>query len=377
MTPPRLTQEEREQIYEHRIRPDVLAGAMASKSPVAMFVAGQPGSGVPSAAATLRRELTKSTGAVVHLSEDRLRAYHPAWQVGADVGTGLLRAGAIQPEVTYWFDRIVQEAQSQRLHLLVEDELRDPRSVQKAAAALRKDLYVVQAVFVSTNRDESTLSVMAQYDLFRERGLPSRFVSAQEHDVALGNVRVAIGLLEDRRAVDGVRVIDRNASQFYENRLIDGEWLRAPRAQASLDIVRDKARPPRELVKLAMRWETLAQRLAHDPAVPRDVASQVLIWRNEAAARCEATPATAQMLQWAREGAAFRIMDRFEFEREFPHHGRAVKSLGAAIIEAEKYDATEGARFLASARENIAQRIERGDMARIAAREKAQEPPTR
>lgn len=368
MTPPRLTQEEREQIYERRIRPDVLAGAIASKSPVAMLVAGQPGSGVPTAAATLRGELTKSTGAVVQLSEDRLRAYHPFWRVG----TGLLRAGAIQAEVTYWFDRTVQDSQSHRLHLLVEDELRDPRSLQKVAAALRKDLYVVQAVFVSTNRDESRLSVMAHYDLSRERGLPSRFVSAQEHDEALGNVRVALGLLEDRRAVDGVRVIDRNASQFYENRLVDGEWLRSPRAQASLDILRDKARPPKDIVKLAMRWETLAQRLAHDPDVPRDVASQVLMWRNEAAAHCASTPVTAQMLQWAREGAAFRIMDRFEFEREFPHHGRAVKSLGAAVIEAEKYDATESARFLASARENIAQRIERGDMARIAAREKAQ-----
>ena len=83
------------------------------------------------------------------------------------------------------------------------------------------------------------------------------------------------------------------------------------------------------------------------------------------------------MLQWAHEGAAFRVMDRFEFEREFPHHARAVKSLGAAVIEAEKYHPTEGARFLASARENIAQRIERGDMARIAAREKAPDPPAR
>ncbi|RZL85957.1 MAG: hypothetical protein EOP82_31655, partial [Variovorax sp.] len=312
MKSPRLTNEERDQIYERRIRPDVLTGAMAAKSPAAMIVAGQPGAGVPSAAATLRQDLTKTTGAVVALSEDRLRAYHPQWCASAGAGSDLLRAGAIQPEISYWFDRILQDAQRHRFHLLVEDEVRDPRSVHKVAVALRKDLYVVQAVFVSANRDESTLSVMARYDLLRERGLPSRFVSAQEHDVALANVRVAIGLLEDRRAVDGIRVIDRNASQFYENRLADGEWLRAPRAQASLDVLRDKARPPKDLVKFAMRWETLAQRLAHDPAVPRDVASQALMWRNEAIARCERMPATAQMLQWAREGAAFRVMDRFE-----------------------------------------------------------------
>jgi hypothetical protein len=79
----------------------------------------------------------------------------------------------------------------------------------------------------------------------------------------------------------------------------------------------------------------------------------------------------------AREGAAFRTMDRFEFEKEFPHHARAVRSLGMAIIEAEKYFDKDGARLLFHARENIAQRIERGDMARIAAREKTQEPPTR
>jgi hypothetical protein len=83
------------------------------------------------------------------------------------------------------------------------------------------------------------------------------------------------------------------------------------------------------------------------------------------------------MLQWSREAGAFRVMDRFDFEKEFPHHSRAVKSLGLAYIEAEKYEREEGERLIYHARENIAQRIERGDMARIAAREKTQEPPTR
>ena len=381
MSPSRLTHEQREHIYERRIGPDVLAGAMASRTPVAMLVAGQPGAGVQAAAAILHRDLAKTAGGVVQLSEARLRAYHPHWR--SEITQDVLRAHTIQPEITYWFDRIVQDAQRHRFHLMVEDELLDPRAAHKLALALRKDLYAVQAVFVSTQRDESTLSVMGQFDRLRDRGLPARFVSAQEHDIGFANVRVAMGLLEDRRSVDGIRLVDRNASHFYENRLDEaGEWKKAPRAQASLDVLRDKARPPKEQVKLAMRWETLTQRLVHDPELSREVASQALVWRNEAAARCEAVPATAQMLQWAREGAAFRVMDRFDFEKEFPHHGRAVAALGAAVIEAEKYDAKESARFLASARENIAQRIERGDMARIAAREKAmeqksKEPPTR
>lgn len=107
------------------------------------------------------------------------------------------------------------------------------------------------------------------------------------------------------------------------------------------------------------------------------MASQTLTWRNEAVARCERDPAAAQMLQWAREAGAFRAMNRFEFEKEFPHHARAVASLGLAVIEAEKYGGEEAKRLLFHARENIAQRIERGDMARIAAREKAQEQKSR
>jgi hypothetical protein len=371
----RLTADEREQIYERRIRQDILAGALPSRSPVAMFVAGQPGAGVSSAAALLRRELRKTAGPAVSVSAQRLLAYHPGWRDAAEHPGG--STTTVQGDVNHWFDRIVQDARKQRLHLLIEDELQDAKAIHRLAVALRKDAYVVQAVFVGTNPDESRISVMAGYDIWRERGLPPNFVSTQEHDAALANVRIAIGLLEDRRAVDGLRVIDRGGSQLYENRLAVGEWIRAPRAQATLDIERDRVRPPKDVVKFAMRWETLVQRLVHDAAVSRDIASQALAWRNDAVARCEATPATAQMLQWAREGAAFRTMDRFEFEKEFPHHARAVKSLGMAVLEAEKYSDEEGARLLFHARENIAQRIERGDMARIAARERTQEPPTR
>ena len=79
------------------------------------------------------------------------------------------------------------------------------------------------------------------------------------------------------------------------------------------------------------------------------------------------------MLQWAREAGAFRVMNRFEFEKEFPHHARAVATLGVAAFEAERYPPEEAKRLMFHARENIAQRIERGEMARIAARQKAQE----
>ena len=94
-----------------------------------------------------------------------------------------------------------------------------------------------------------------------------------------------MGALEHRRAVDGLRVIRHDGSQIYESRLVEGDLNRPARAVETLDVLHDKPRSPRELVQFAMRWETLVQRLASDPAVPRDIASQTLTWRNEAIER--------------------------------------------------------------------------------------------
>ena len=373
MTPTdRLSASARDRLYEQRGRPDLFAGIAASPQPVAMLVAGQPGAGVPVAAALLRRELLKTAGPAIHLSIERLTAYHPAGRADSAVDFP-----AIQPDIVHWLGRAIEDARARRLHMVIEDELEDAGSMPRLAAALRKDAYVVQAVFVSTHPDLSRIALMARYDRWRSRGLPTPFISAAAHDAALANVRHVMGHLEDRRAVDGLRIIDAKGAQFYENRLTRGEWLRTPRAQTTLDAERDRTPAPRELVQTAMRWETLVRRLVQDPEVPRDVASEVLRWRDEAVARCEAIPAAAPMLQWAREGAAFRVMERNEFVKEFPHHARAVQSLGLAMLESEKYQDYEATRLVLHARENIAQRIERGDMARIAAKEKPTDPPTR
>ncbi|MDM0030395.1 zeta toxin family protein [Variovorax saccharolyticus] len=368
----RLTASERDQLYERRVRPDLFAGIPASPSPVAMFVVGQPGAGVPVAAALLRRELRKTAGPAIHVSPARLGAYHPANRAS----TGF-EIPAIQPDILHWLDRAIDDARQQRVHAVIEDELEDPRSIPRMVFALRKGAYAVQAVFVSTPPELSRLRLAALYDRRRSCGLPTPFVSGLAHDAALAHLRPVVGQLEDHRAVDGLRIIDAQGAQFYENRLAEGDWARTARARAALDVEGDRPRSPKDLVQIAMRWETLVRRLVQDPEAPRDVASEVLRWRDQAVAQCEALPVAAQMLQWAREAAAFRTMERHEFERAFPHHARAVQSLGLAMRESEKYQEHEATGLVRHARENIALRIERGDMARIAARARQTDPPSR
>ena len=333
--PSAVSERDLRRLYDRCVAPDLLAGAQAAEQPVAMIVAGQPGAGVSYATVQLRRQLTQSVATAVHVSMDRLRAYHPLWAAGGDIPP--VAADRVASDCKTWLGRLMEEIQKKRLNLVAEIETVDVKAMPKLAAELRHSGYVVQAVFVATPREESRLAMVAGYEMRRRAGLAVEQPSAQNHELAFGNVRALLGAMEHRRAADGLRVIGQDGAQIYESRVVDGDINRLPRAQETLDVLLDKPRSPKELVQFAMRWETLVQRLANDPGVPRDVASQTLTWRNEAVARCERDPAAAQMLQWAREAGAFRVMNRFEFEKEFPHHARAVSSLGLAVVEAEKY----------------------------------------
>lgn len=219
-----------------------------------------------------------------------------------------------------------------------------------------------------SRRKRSTYRITARVGLWRSDNLAPDWVTGEQHDKALDALRATLAGFEEGRNVDGLRPITPAGRQLFENRWAGSDWIRVPRAAAVLDKEASRALPDKDAVQLAMCWEAVCRTVVNDPGVLREVTSQVLRWRNDVIAQCEASAPQAQMLRWACEGAAFREMDRFAFEAAFPHHARAAEMTGAAVIEAEKHEAVEAQRFLSNARENIAQRIECGDMARIAAR---------
>lgn len=369
---PAPSERELRRLFDRCVAPDLLIGVQLSHRPVAMIIAGQPGAGLTFATVNLRKQLQETvTTAPAHVSLNRLRAYHPLWAPGGELSPAA--AARVADNCQVWFDRFVAEVQKRRLNLIAEIETTDLEAVPRLAIDLHHSGYVVQAVFVATSREQSRLAVLARYEMRRRAGLGAEAPSIQAHDHAFDNVANVLGRLEHERLVDGLRVIGHDGAHLYESRVIGGKLNRVPRAAESMGVQQDKAPSSKELAQYAMRWETLVQRLANDPSVPREIASQTLQWRNAAVARCEQDPAAAQMLQWAREAGAFRVMNRYEFLREFPHHERAFVTLGIAAEESERYPTEEAKRLMFHARENIAQRIERGDMARIAARQKAQD----
>lgn len=378
------SERELRRLYDRCVVTDLAANAQPANQPVAMIITGQPGAGLTFATVQLRQQLLETVSSAAHVSMNRLRAYHPLWARGGDMAPEA--SAQVAGACATWFNRLTKDAQKQRFNLIAEMETTEIESVPALASDLRRNGYVVQAVFVATSRDESRIAMMARYEMRRRQGLGVEPPSSPAHDFAFDNVVSVLGRMEFDRSVDGLRVIANTGDHIYESRLVGDKWDRLPRAAATLSSLLDKEPSAKEMVRTAMRWETLVQRLGTDSTVPREVASQVLKWRNDAVARCEQEPATTQALQWAREAGAFRVMNRFEFLKEFPHQERAVQALGIAATEAERFPKEQAQRLVVHARENIAQRIERGDMARIAARQKnletktrspAVEPPTR
>lgn len=367
-----LSEDDLVRLYSRRIRPDVLDGAARSTAPTAVLVGGQAGSGTALAVAQVRAHMAATTGPTVLLSAEQLRQYHPHWRTEAPHHPHA--AAEIRSDVGRWLTMLSADAIASGAHIVYETSMRDPQSTLALAGVLKNAGYAVAAVILAADADQSRQATVARYDVARSIGDLPRFVAASDHDAGYSGAREALGRLENARALDRVQVVTPDGRQLYANELVGGEWARPANATAVLDDFRERRLTARELADSALRWQTLVQRVATDAAVPREVAAQVVAWRNDAVARAEHDPQARELLEWGREAEAFRTMERFKFQRDFPLHAKAVERLDEAIRFAEKNfaDAAEREAFVNQARNRLAERIAEGRYSTA-----ARTPPTR
>jgi hypothetical protein len=322
-------------------------------------VAGQPGAGKTFAAQRVRAHLDPTIGASVLISSRQLRSYHPAWRDGGQSTA----SQDIESAVGVWYARLVSDVIEQRVNALFESTVREPNAALTLAMRLKAAGYDTAAVFLATDRDQSRQATVAHYDLAMTVGVPPRFVSGAAHDTAYDQLRTSLERLEANTAVQRVQLVVRDGRQLYANELDgQGKWARETKAAAVLDDFRDRRLTSSELASSALRWLTLAQRLSTNPAVPRDVASQAIAWRNEAVARAEGDPHAAKQLAWGREAEAFRTLPPQQFQAEFPHLTKALEKLDEAVKYADTQfaHAEDRSRFVEQARSRLAERIAEG-----------------
>jgi hypothetical protein len=240
--------------------------------------------------------------------------------------------------------------------------MRQSQAALALITQMKNASYEVAAVVLASDRDQSRQATLTHFDLARAAGDVPRFIPAAYHDEAYDRLRESLARIEAERTVDRIQVVARDGRELYANQRDGEHWVREPRAAYVLHDFRERPLTARELAESALRWQTLAQRLASDPTVPREVASQAITWRNEATAKAQADPEANRLLAWGREAEAFRTMNRHQFLREFPQHAKAVERLEQAIGYAEKTIdvVSDRDRFVAQARERIAERIAEG-----------------
>ncbi len=357
-----LSDDQRDRLYFRRIRPDLLDDRERSFTPTAVLVAGQPGAGRSCAAARVQTRLASTAGASVLISGDTLRAYHPHGAVGPSA-TSNDEAG-VRDVLSHWYARLAVEAIARSVNIVFETRLREPQAAVELAHRLKGAGYAFEAVLLATDRDSSRQAALARYDIGRAADGVARLAPAIHHDAAYAQLRVSLARLEAERAVDRLQLLARDGRQLYANQTDGGRWLREPTAVAALDGFRERRLTARELADSVLRWQTLAARLGADADLPRELASQLLAWRDEAVDRAAHDPEARRILTRAQEAMAFRTMNRFAFAHAYPQHAKAVERLDEAIRYAEETFglAADRERFIAQARERIAERIAEGQL---------------
>jgi hypothetical protein len=356
----RLSEIEADRIYSRRIRPDFLDDVGRSSQPTAVLVGGQPGAAKSYVTAQVRAHLATTVGPSVVVSGDELRQYHPHWRARGHLDSQV--TPDTQADVGRWYARLTIDAIANGVNLVFVTSMRQPQAALALATRLKSTGYEVAAVVLASDRDQSRQATLTLYDLGRSAGDAPRFVPAAYHDDAYDRLRESLARIEAERTVDRVQLVARDGRQLYANQSDGERWLREPKATYVLDDFRERRLTARELADSALRWRTLVQRLASDPTVPREVASQAITWRNEATAKAEGDPEAKQLLAWGQEAESFKTMNRHQFLREFPQHAKAVERLEEAISYAEKTfeDTANRERFIAQARDRLAERIAEG-----------------
>ncbi|MFG2887592.1 zeta toxin family protein [Streptomyces sp. NPDC048297] len=271
--------------------PKATAGAVAQEHPVAVFVAGQAGSGKTLVMDLVHAALA-SRGGAVRVERDAYKAVHPQYAgfLKEDVRTAGVR---VRPETYRWQAELEAHARAHRYDVVAEEALGAPAAFRAAVAAYRRAGYRIEFVALAVPEAVSQLGVLDRYLRLAEEGR-ARYVSWDNHDACAGALAVVLADIEAGDLADRVVVVRRGADVLYVNeRAPGGRWARPPGAREALLAERARKWTPAETGAFR-RQLAEADRRAYDPRLPKDWALAVRRDAERAAALAEPVRRIAQ-----------------------------------------------------------------------------------
>ncbi|PRA80168.1 hypothetical protein CQ054_21255 [Ochrobactrum sp. MYb29] len=254
----RLSAEVNETIFRNLVvRRELPRNAEPLEKPVIILVGGQPGAGKTSLVTSGVSDLSHR-GATVQIVGDNLRSYHPRYDA-FQKNDPTLQSQLTHHDVGRWTDKLIIEAASCRLNIVVETTMRSPEAVAFIAQQARVAGYRVETRIVAVNERESWQGCLNRFEQMHSEGNAACIPPKEHHDNAVIGLVDTIRHLEDKKLVDVVQVRLRNGDIIFDNQLVDGVWLKPVGAAAALVEERNRIRTPEELELFSTRWQAVLQ----------------------------------------------------------------------------------------------------------------------
>ncbi|WP_420310416.1 zeta toxin family protein [Streptomyces sp. YS-B37] len=233
-----LTEERHRDLLVTTILPVVTRAATAQTSPVAVFVAGQPGVGKSTFADLVHHALAHRGGAVRIGSDDYKRAHpcYPALLAVDDRSAGV----RIRPDTRRWQAEVEDYTRRHRLDAVIETALADPEEARTTVGAYRYAGHRVELAVLAVPEALSSLAVLRRYLRQVRATGAGRYVSAQNHDHCSRALPEVLRVIEAEQLANLVTVIGANGIRYLNRLAPNGSWSRPPRAAQALSAERTR-----------------------------------------------------------------------------------------------------------------------------------------
>lgn len=255
----KLPADQHEQIYS-KIAREYLPRATPQEVPVAIITGGQPGSGKSGIAHAAKREL-QARGGFVLVDADEVRSWHPEYHA-------LLRrddttaANKTHPDAGAWAGRLGRDAIASKRNVIFDQTSKDPKAVLDLAKKLHEAGYRVELRVMAVNPLVSEQRIHMRYETQKAATGHGRFSTKDNHDIAFEGVLRAVEAVELARAVDALRIYDKDHQPIYESGLVAGKWSREPMGASAMHAERSRPLTLAEHGELVANYERIGQMLA-------------------------------------------------------------------------------------------------------------------
>ena len=288
------------------------AGAVPQDRPVAVIVAGPPGSGKTTLAMLVQAVLARRGGAV-RIGSDLYKRAHR--QYAEYLRQNVRTAGVkVRSDTRQWQAEVEAFARLMRFDVVVEMALADPEEIRAASAAYRAAGYRVELVVLAVADALCQLGVLERFLAPDEDG-GGRYVAWDNQDSCAAGLLESLAVVEAEHLADRVAVVRRGPQPLYDNELAEGRWSRPPAAVA---VARAELTLPWSAAQTRVFGRKLvrAEVLVHDERLPADRRLAVSRDAERAAAAAEPVRRIAHPLP-AAPGTGYHRLSRGEHRMAF------------------------------------------------------------